>query len=492
MSRGIVLFFFIVFQSWGDWPYSVQVSSPGQVQVLNNGAAALEKRLQMIERAQHSIELETFIYATDFAAKAITQALLKKARAGVQVRVLIDSFYSDFDELYQPNEPSTAPILSPIYAHFLIQEGLQIRYYNPLPLLPLRWLRYGQRNHRKLLSIDGKEMIIGGRNVANEYFDLGIVYNFMDRDIWVDSPQITRAAIATFEDYWQSPASKNPPPPRRPRKHRFSHNKVGIDHTYRSRLRRFKAQMRGAQNFLHFTQEEQYKLASFREFAQDKLGQEELIGQCEKISFATDTPLGANDKRREMATLLHQNALNIEQSLAIDAAYVVLNKTTKSLLDSLLERNIEVSLLTNSLHASDSSPVTIVFNTDIKRWVKQGLEAFVYSGDHLPHYDFFLQESYSAHSTTHSKTFVFDDHSFLISSYNFDPRSQNINNEIGLLCHGNTELTQGVLDNIQNRQDNAIVLDENGRYPIFDQVSLIRRISYPLLFIPSHFIDFLL
>ena len=70
--------------------YVFKTKEPQQMAIINTGSLSLQKRLQMIESAKRTIEVEFFIYNIDEAGRLFTQALVKKAREGVQVRVLID------------------------------------------------------------------------------------------------------------------------------------------------------------------------------------------------------------------------------------------------------------------------------------------------------------------------------------------------------------------------------------------------------------------
>src|SRR5690606_1637960 len=109
----------------------------------------------------------------DLTSRLLTQELLKKARAGVKVRMILDASITvlQWDEYL-------------VEAARLASKGnLEIRHYNTAPLLYISSNQF--RSHRKLIVIDDKEAITGGRNIGNEYFDLDEKYNFLDRDIYV-------------------------------------------------------------------------------------------------------------------------------------------------------------------------------------------------------------------------------------------------------------------------------------------------------------------
>ena len=102
MKRMILLLSSLpVLLAWSSSPYHLEVSSPHHLQILLHGPSSLEKRLQIIEQAERTIELEYFIYDPEgFSTKVLTNALIQKAKEGVHVRILIDSFRYKLDKLY--------------------------------------------------------------------------------------------------------------------------------------------------------------------------------------------------------------------------------------------------------------------------------------------------------------------------------------------------------------------------------------------------------
>lgn len=167
-------------------------SEPQQLMLLNSGIGSLEKRLQMIEAARKTIDVEFYIYKTDLAGRLFTQALIKKAQEGsVKVRVLVDS----------------APFVRSLnqYAQALRKYGIEVRFYNDSFLLDIQ--RVNHRSHRKTLIVDGEQAITGGRNVADEYFDMSETYNFIDRDVYVQGSLVS-SIQQSFDDFWGTKISE--------------------------------------------------------------------------------------------------------------------------------------------------------------------------------------------------------------------------------------------------------------------------------------------
>lgn len=166
-----------------------------RLRLIDSGMSSLEQQLALIRSAKKSIELEFFIFDIDLASRLVTEALIEQADKGIQVRLLVDFSAQVFQ-------------FKPIYSHLLKQHGIEVRYYNTSALY--RIVSSQHRSHRKLLIIDGTQMITGGRNIANDYFDLGEHYNFLDSDLFIDGP-IVASALRSFDLYWNSDLSEVSP-----------------------------------------------------------------------------------------------------------------------------------------------------------------------------------------------------------------------------------------------------------------------------------------
>src|SRR5215210_978374 len=169
-------------------------AAPHTITHFDQGAASFHRRLELIASARKSIALEFFIYDVDDASRFLTQALIGRAREGVQVRILVDF---------------SAPVfkLKPAYARLLGEAGVKVRYYNTSAIYRLVSIQH--RSHRKLLIIDEATVLTGGRNIANDYFDLSDRYNFLDSDLEVSGP-IVKTLLESFDRYWNSRLATEP------------------------------------------------------------------------------------------------------------------------------------------------------------------------------------------------------------------------------------------------------------------------------------------
>ena len=174
--------------------------------MLDYGQDALIARLDLIRGATRSIDVQTYIFDEDDAGHLILDELLAAAQRGVKVRLLVD-------QLAALRRVDTLAALAGAHANF------EMRLYNPVlgrarisyPMYALAsaccWRKLNQRMHNKLLVVDGRVGITGGRNYQNDYYDWDASYNFRDRDILVAGPAIADMT-AHFETFWNAPLSR--------------------------------------------------------------------------------------------------------------------------------------------------------------------------------------------------------------------------------------------------------------------------------------------
>ena len=110
--------------------------------------------LQAIGKAQHHIHINMYIFDADPIGRLIADALIDKARQGVEVRVI-------YDDVGCWNVPN------PFFEH-MREAGIEVSAFLPVRF-PLFTSKANYRNHRKLIVIDGHTGFIGGMNIALRY-----------------------------------------------------------------------------------------------------------------------------------------------------------------------------------------------------------------------------------------------------------------------------------------------------------------------------------
>ncbi len=440
------------------------------VQILNHGAASFEKRFEMIARAKRSIDVEYFIYNTDRSGRLFTQALVrkKKENPSIRIRLLVDS------------SPTVLALDEDFVAEFE-KHGIEVRYYNQISLV--RFIKAQYRNHRKLLIVDGEEVLTGGRNIGDEYFDLSPTFNFLDRDIWIRG-KIAAEIRRTFDEYWDHPISVRPAAP----DSRPSEEKLAALATF----------------FRESAADSKWRSA-IRALARPILEDPHSQGNCPVFSFYSDLPglQRAHTRKVLKQIFARMDDMSSRDTLVVESPYfIVHNDEPKEKLGFLKRRDIRAKLLTNSLASTDAFYVAANFHPKVSLY--QNLtqsEMFIYSGDAPDRYPTLRYQSGKSVTETatwgiHSKTFVFGEEKFAIGTFNVDPRSANLNSELMFFCEGNRNLTQFVLDDIQIRLNESAKLQKDGTLgggkTIFDNVGLWKKIKFRAAVFPSQWFAWLL
>ncbi len=145
-----------------------------------DGAQALKSLRAMITGAKYSLDICTFILGRDVLGHEIIESLIKRARDGVRVRLLIDGV-----GYYFGGRPNLARLRA---------AGAEVAWF----VSPLRSALRGRtnlRNHRKMVLGDGHWLWCGGRNLAAEYF-VGDQTSFRKKTAWIDLSFDLRGALA--------------------------------------------------------------------------------------------------------------------------------------------------------------------------------------------------------------------------------------------------------------------------------------------------------
>ena len=151
------------------------------------GKDALTRLKQDLEQAEKFIFMEYFIVEDGSAFRELREILVRKARQGVEVRLLYDDFGS-------------VGYVNTRFARELNREGIRCRIFNPA--LPVLNLFMNHRDHRKITVIDGKVAFTGGYNLADEYFDRTHPYgHWKDTGLRLEGDAV-RSLTATFLELW--------------------------------------------------------------------------------------------------------------------------------------------------------------------------------------------------------------------------------------------------------------------------------------------------
>ena len=162
------------------------LSEGNRVDILCNGIEIFPSMLAAIKSAKRTINLEFYIYWDGEIGRTFAEALAERARAGVEVKVILDAVGS--------------ATMSRQLIDFLTRNGVDVEWYHPL-----RWYtlsRFNHRTHRKLLIVDGRVGFSGGVGIADNWLgDADSTDHWRDTVARVEGPVVTQMQFA-FMDNW--------------------------------------------------------------------------------------------------------------------------------------------------------------------------------------------------------------------------------------------------------------------------------------------------
>ena len=413
---------------------------PGQsgVYVLDSGAKALMARAWLADHAQHSIDVQYFIWSTDNIGILAAEALLRAAKRGVQVHVIVDDLLIDAED----------KTLIALSRH----PNIDIRIYNPkssvgVPLqkrvlnLATDFRGVNQRMHNKTFIVDGKVAITGGRNMAAEYYDYNQKFNFRDRDALLLGEVVTTMQ-SSFKEFWESELSV-------PVAQRY--NGLGL---MKKRVQVDENEAVAIQQRLHDYAESPANFSTEIHTAINEVGLTAQRMTAElawgKAEFISDKP-GKNDNLIGLSggglttTALSQLIEGARERIVIQSPYLVLSDAALALFKRARARGVQIRINTNSLASTDNLPAFSGYRNQRKKLLQLGFEIFEYKPDAATQRQL-MQQSGTTSTTLpttalHAKTLVVDSKIAYIGTFNLDPRSENLNTEAGVIIY-NEELAQ--------------------------------------------------
>lgn len=432
-----------------------------RVLLIDRGQDALLARVHLIRAARDSIELQSFIFAEDDAGYLTLNELLQAARRGVKVRVLLD-------QLFSVDNIRLLARLAQAHVNF------ELRLYNPTfgeaKTGPVDFFlgavccftRFNQRMHNKLLLVDGRVGITGGRNYQNRYFDWDPDFNYRDRDILVAGPVAGRMRDS-FEEFWAH--RKTVPVAALRDVRRWIGPKAAAVPLDAPRLSR-------AAQILELTRQAEDAAILDARLLQRvrRVGRVDYVSDVPNKPFVRDRP-ARRDLSRQLQNLLHE----AEHEVLLQTPYLVFSRGAQQTFRELHARPEppRVVVSTNSLASTDAFPVYALSHKYKRRYLREfgfrihetkpfpasapiDLEAATgaepttlgaEAGEARRRFGSSGGSSGSAGSGPlplqragvriglHAKSMVIDERIAMVGTHNFDPRSDRLNTESAVIVH---------------------------------------------------------
>ncbi len=388
-------------------------------QALPNGLDGLGARLRALDYATYSVDAQYFLIKPDEAGQLFLGKLLRAADRGVRVRLLVDDVFT----------PRNDQVLATLSSH----HNIEIRLFNPLSRQsPAFWSmlwdfsRSNRRMHNKSFVVDGAIAIVGGRNIAEEYFELKPDGNFDDFEVLTTGPIVTEISNS-FDAFWNS---------------KLSLPVEALDRTpdqqKLDQWRKIMAEVVAGER------SSAYGRATDSELLDDLFaGRRQLtVAPARVISDRPEKLKVARGTEEELivGAALREAVQNAQHEVTFITPYFLLRPGGRNLLKEKAAAGVRVRIITNSLASTNHVPVHAHYRKYRRELLEAGVELYELRADRQPGSD----EEDRERMTLHTKAFEVDGQTLGLGSVNMDPRSLEINSEL-IIFIDSPEMSQRLL-----------------------------------------------
>jgi putative cardiolipin synthase len=376
---------------------------------LNQGMDALGVRLRLAESAAKSIDMQYFLMKSDTAGAVMANALLRAADRGVRVRFLLDDVFTNVPD-----------------RHFLLinqHPNINIRIFNPVSRSGIYALNFigqfnqaNRRMHNKSFTVDHSISVVGGRNIADEYFELKTDSVFVDFDVLAVGPIAADIAIS-FDEYWNHS--------------RAMPIEQFIKPTQKENLETVRADIAEEFDGIYETV---YHQALNSQLLVDLMADRRPLfpARARVLADSPDKLVNQiNPTHMRLASDLREVILSAEKEIVFISPYYVPGEQGVQLVRDLVAKGVRVVILTNSLASNNHVPVHSAYARYRRDVVLAGAELFEARANAARELSGDPDGPYKL--TLHTKAFLIDQRKLFAGSLNLDPRSIEINAEMGLL-----------------------------------------------------------
>ena len=383
--------------------------NPGMsgVILVPDGLDAFAARAISARQAGRSLDVQYYIWKDDLSGHLLLNELWEAAERGVRVRLLLDDI----------NTRGKDGALLAFDQH----PNIEIRVYNPfrnrdgigrlLELVQRAW-SITHRMHNKAWIADGRVAVVGGRNVGLEYFDAAEDVNFRDLDVVVFGPEV-QSASDIFDSFWNSEAVVPIAALNSKSERRLDAVMAGIrEEVHSAEARRFLDQVDASHSV------RRYFLQTLEPYWSDSL------------RIVSDPPVKQNGQRRDgwLIGPILDDLRSARGKALVVSPYFVPGPEGVALMAQLVRAGVHVGVVTNSLAANDVLAVHSGYSRYRKRMLRHGVALYETKPGVATESSVFG----SSGASLHTKAYIVDDRRGFVGSFNVDPRSIDLNTEMGL------------------------------------------------------------
>ncbi len=385
--------------------------------VVTAGTDALAVLMLMADQAERTLDLQYYLVHNEPSTRALLQRVRRAADRGVRVRML-------FDDLHTAGNDEALRRLTE-------HPRIEVRLYNPLPTGRFSTItkvlgsltdmpRINRRMHNKMFVADNVLAFTGGRNLGDAYFLQSDKANFVDMDVLVAGPAVQQLS-RSFDRYWNSALA------------------YPVDALVKRPAAPASAASAGAPALDGAPPAEPPLGLPPEAVARDIAPGGRMRLQWAPARLLADHPakieaLGNVSPEQTMFDDVLSLLRSARREVLIVSPYLVPGARGMALFEDLRRRGVRVRILTSSLAATDAPVVHIGYSRYRVAMLQQGIELYELRPE-IGAENARLGAFGSSQARLHAKALAVDGRYLLVGSMNLDPRSIDLNTELGLLIN---------------------------------------------------------
>lgn len=390
------------------------------VYLISEGTDAFLTRMALLKKAERSVDVQYFIWKSDIIGKFLMNSMIEVADKGVRVRMLLDDLTLD---------DQTKDIIFSMDHH----DNIDVRIYNPFSVTGHKGYaaitdtsRINRRMHNKSFTVDNQFTVVGGRNIEENYFSANEMSNYDDSDVVAVGPVVNDVS-SQFDLYFNSPLAI-------PAGVFSEYEEHGTDRLIevRKELNEFVTAGRNSKYAQDLT-----TAAFYQQIDKGIASRDDDLFYQGKAHVIYDNPDKTMGKSKLETTylvgMLRPHVSKINNTLELISPYFIPGEKGTAHLVALAQSGVKVKVITNSLASTDGIMAQSGYARYRYDMLKGGIELYELKTTAKSDASRSLTQSAEAKSALHAKVYIFDRKEVFVGSFNFDPRSAEINTELGIV-----------------------------------------------------------
>jgi putative cardiolipin synthase len=390
------------------------------VRLMPLGAFSLDARVQLAQRASSSLDVQYYQFEPDSTGRLLMTALRDASLRGVRVRLLVDDLYTTNSDPFLRGLASFPNVEVRLFNPFCCARtsGVAGRYAASI----FDFGRLNHRMHNKMFLADGVMAVVGGRNIADEYFLRSAESNFVDMDAFVMGA-VVQDMSKIFDRYWNSEVVFPIDVVGGPIGDRLAHQKA-FDAMMASLPPSPPADPPATDVLGYGPLSEDFDAGQVglqwgkaRAFSDPP---EKLLSMTPKIAFETS-----------VTNNVMMQVWQAKSDLVLTSPYMIPGDMGMASIRNLEKEHVKVTVITNSLAATDEPLVHNGYARYRPAMLEAGVDLYELSPTRTQ-----TTKRLGMFGTSlgrlHAKTAIIDKRVIFIGSMNLDPRSASTNTEFGM------------------------------------------------------------